>query len=82
MPSNTTVDIHFVTGRHFIPTKSTGHGKTTFTVIFKAQADGTKSKPCVVFKGGIVVRFTSNRWMNDSLTIDYVRTISLFTNIC
>ena len=85
MPSDTTVDS---TGARSVPIKTTGHEKDHFTVILTARADGVKLMPYVVFKGkgtrlikalqnigGIVVRFSSNGWMNDSLTTDYLRTI-------
>ena len=85
MPSDTTVHLK---GASSVPVKSTGHEKNHFTLVLTAQADGTKSKPFVVFKGkgtrlikdlqkikGIVVRFSSNGWMNDLLTIDYLRSI-------
>ena len=85
MPSDTTVA---TTGSHSIPLKTTGHEKDHFTVILTTKADGTKLKPFVVFKGkgtrliktlqqipGIVVRFSSNGWMNDTLTIDYLHSI-------
>ena len=85
MPSDTTVHLK---GESSVPVKSTGHEKNHFTVVLTAQADGTKSKPFVVFKGkvtrlikdlqkikGIVVQFSSNGWMNDALTIDYLRSI-------
>ena len=85
MPSDTTVDS---TGARSVPIKTTGHEKDHFTVILTARADGVKLKPYVVFKGkgtcliknlqsiqGIVVRFSANGWMNDSLTTDYLRTI-------
>ena len=55
-------------------------------IILTARADGTKLKPFVAFKGkgtrlikelqkipGIVV--SSNGWMNNSLTIDYLQSI-------
>ena len=82
MPSETTVA---TTGSHCVPLKTTGHEKNHFTVILTAKADGTKQKPFVVFKGkgtrlmktlqqipGIVVRFSDNGWMNDTLTIDHL----------
>lgn len=88
MPSDTTVA---PAGSRSVPLKTTGHAgheKDHFTVILTAEADGTKLKHCVVFKGkgtclikdlqlipGIVVRFSANGWMNDSLTIDYLRTL-------
>ena len=85
MPSDTT--IHF-SGARSVSVKTTGHEKSHFTVVLTAKADGTKLKPFVVFKGkgtrllkglstipGLVVRFSDNGWMNDSLTIEYLRTI-------
>ena len=85
MPSDTTND---VTGSRSVPLKTSGHEKDHFTVILTAKADGTKMKPYVVFKGkgtrlikdlqnipGIVVRFSANGWMNDSLTVDYLHSI-------
>ena len=85
MPADTTVDL---SGARSISLKTTGHEKDHYTVILTAKADGTKLKPYVVFKGkgtrllkelstipGIIVRFSPNGWMNDSLTIDYLRTI-------
>ena len=75
-------------GSRSVPVKTTGHEKQHYTVTLTARADGTKIKPYVVFKGkgarliedlqhipGIVVRFSSNGWMNDSLTIDYLHSI-------
>ena len=85
MPSDTTVALR---GEHSVPLKSTGHEKNHFTVVLTAHANGMKMKPFVVFKGkgtrlrkeleqipGIVVRFSSNGWMNDTLTIDYLCSI-------
>ena len=85
MPSDPTVA---TTGARSIPLKSTGHEKDRFTVILTAKANGTKLKPFIIFKGkgtrlikelqkiaGVVVKFSSNGWMNDSLTIDYLHSI-------
>ena len=60
------------TGAHSVPLKTIGHDKDHYTVILSAQADGTKMKAYVVFKGkgtclikdlqcmlGIVVHFSS-----------------------
>jgi hypothetical protein len=68
--------------------KTTGHEHSRYTVILSARADGVKLRPFVVFRGkgkrvesdlrsvsGVVIRFSDNGWMNDSLTIDYVGTI-------
>ena len=85
MPGDTTV--HH-SGACSISLKSTGHEKDHFTVVLSARADGTKLKPFVVFKGkgtrlikelqkipGVVVRFSVNGWMNDSLTVEYLHSI-------
>ena len=85
MPGDTTV--HH-SGAHSISLKSTGHEKDHFTVVLSARADGTKLKPFVVFKGkgtrlikelqkipGVVVRFSANGWMNDSLIVEYLHSI-------
>ena len=85
MPGDTTIAR---TGCRSVPLKTSGHEKDHFTVILTAKASGTKLKPYVVFKGkgtrliktlqvipGIVVRFSSNGWMNDNLTIDYLHSI-------
>lgn len=82
MPSETTID---VTSARCVPLKTTGQEKDHFTA---ACADGTKLKPHVVFKGkrtrliedlekmpDIVIRFSSNGWMNDELTIDYLHSM-------
>ncbi len=85
MPSDTTIDF---CGARSVSVKTTGHEKNHYTVVLTAKADGTKLKPFIVFKGkgtrllkdlntisGIIVRFSSNGWMNDSLTIEYLRTV-------
>lgn len=85
MPSDTTVAL---SGSKSVPLKSTGHDKDHFTVILTARADGTKLKPFIVFKGkgtrlikeldkipGVIVQFSSNGWMNDPLTIEYLRKV-------
>ena len=85
MPSDTTV--HF-TGARSVSLKTSGHEKDHYTVVLTAKADGSKLKPFIVFKGkgtrliknlcsipGLVVRFSANGWLNDSLTIEYLRTV-------
>jgi hypothetical protein len=85
MPADTTVEFR---GAQSVSVKTTGHEKNHFTVVLTAKADGTKLKPFIVFKGqgtrlikdlstipGVVVRFSKNGWMNDSLTIEYLKTI-------
>lgn len=77
MPSDTTVAL---TGKHTLPQKSAGHEKNHLRVL-TAQANGTKMKASVIFKGkgtqlikdlqhirGIVVPFSSNGWTHSSLT--------------
>lgn len=85
MPSDTTIH---KTGARSVSLKTSGHEKDHYTVILTARADGFKSKPYVVFKGkgtrlmktlqkidGVIVRFSTNGWMNDTLTSDYLRTV-------
>ena len=85
MLSDTTVA---ATGSRSVCLKNTGHENNHFTVILTAKANGTKLKPFVVFKGkgtglmknlqrilGIIVGFSTNGWMNDELTVDYLQTM-------
>ncbi len=85
MPSSTTIA---PTGSRSVALKTSGHEKDHFSVVLSARADGTKLKPFIVFKGkgtrlikalqqipGVVVRFSANGWLNDTLTIEYLRTI-------
>ena len=73
-----------------VPVKTTGHKKDHFTVLLKSHADGKKMKPYIVFlnqrgthlikelqkiPGVVIVSFSSNGWMNDSLTADYLQKI-------
>ncbi len=81
MPGETTITR---TGERSVPICTTGHDKGQFTVVLSAMADGTKLKPLVVFKGvrpvaelhrvsGVIVAYGRNCWMNESLTIDWVK---------
>lgn len=81
MPGETTIT-H--TGDRSVQIRSTGHEKGRFTVVLSAMADGRKLKPYVVLKGvrpipelarepGIVVAYSRNGWMNESLTIDWIK---------
>ena len=85
MPGDTT--LHHA-GARTVTLKTTGHKKDHFTVILTARADGRKLKPFIVFKGkgtrlmkdlqkipGVVVRFSSNGWMNDNLTSEYLQSM-------
>ena len=80
-------NVHF-TGSRSVSLQTTGHEKQHFTVVLTARADGTKLKPFVIFKGkgtwlikelstipGVVLRFSSNGWMNDDLTIEYLKSV-------
>ena len=68
--------------------KTSGYEKDHYTVVLTAKADGSKLKPFIVYKGkgtrliknlssipGLAVRFSANGWLNDSLTIEYLRTV-------
>ena len=81
MPGETTVT-H--TGDRSVTIRTTGHDKGRFTVVLAAMADGRKLSPYVVFKGvrpiaeltkesGVVVAYSKNGWMNEGLTIDWVK---------
>ena len=76
------------TGSKAVPVKTTGHKKDHFTVVLTARADGKKMKPFIVFKGrgkrlikdlekipGIFVQFSTNGWLNDSLTCNYLKKV-------
>jgi len=69
-------------GAESIPLKSTGHEKSSFTVVLTAKGDGVKLKPYVVFLGevrkakelqekkqlsGNIVTTLANGWMNEQL---------------
>ena len=86
MLSNTTVDS---IGHNTIAMKATGHEKTKVSVCLTAKADGTKLKPFIVFPGAkretkvlneefkakCVVASSSKGWMNEELTLDWVRSV-------
>lgn len=85
MPSDTTVAL---TGKHTLPQKSAGDEKNHLRVLLTAQANRTKMKPSVVFKGkgtqlkdlqhihGIVVHFSSNEWTHSPSTACIVLLVS------
>lgn len=66
---------------------TTGHEKMRCTVMLSAKADGKKLKPFVVLKRkrplvelekqfpGIVIAYSENGWMNESLTAEYLRRV-------
>ena len=73
-------------GERSVPIRTTGHDKGRFTVILAAMASGTKLKPFVVFKGvrpipelmrfpRVVVRLSSNAWMNEELTLEWLDSV-------
>ena len=77
MPGETTIT-H--TGQRSVLVCTTGHDN----VVLSAMAGGRKLKPFVVFKGirpiaelervsGVIVAYSKNGWMNESLTIDWVK---------
>lgn len=81
MPGETTVTN---TGDRTVTICTTGHDKGRFTIVLTAMADGRKLNPYVVFKGvrpiaelskerGVVVAYSRNGWMNEDLTIDWVK---------
>ena len=81
MPGDTTVERQ---GTKFVPVRTRGHEKVRFTIVLAAMASGKKLKPFVVFKGvrvvaelnsvpGVVVALSRNGWMNEKLTIDWVK---------
>ena len=86
MLSNTTVDS---IGHNTIAMKTTGHEKTKVSVCLTAKADRTKLKPFIVFPGAkretkllneefkakCVVASSSNGWMKEELTLDWVRSV-------
>ena len=67
--------------------KTTGHEKVMVTVCLSARANGTKLKPFIVFRAAkretkklnenfrhkCVVTTSSNAWMNDELTLNWVK---------
>lgn len=86
MLSNTTDDS---IGHNTIAMKTAGHEKTKVSVCWTAKADGTKLKPFIIFPGAKretkllneelkdkwIVVSSSNGWMNDKLTLDWVRSV-------
>ena len=85
MISETTVDR---IGLKDIPLKTSGHEKVRVTVCLAAKSDGTKLKPFIVFGGAkresktlndefknCIVTSSSNAWMNEALTIQWVEEV-------
>ena len=83
MPGETTVAR---TGERTVCIRTTGHDKGCFTVVLAAMADGRKLNPFVVFKDvqpnaplakipGVVVAYSSNGWMNEALTLDWIHRV-------
>ena len=80
MRGNTTLERQ---GTKSEPVRTTDE-KVWFTVFLLAVANGRKLKPFVMFKGvwiifelnsihGVVVALSKNSWMNEMLTIDWVK---------
>ena len=83
MVSNTTLE---KTGTKTVTMKSTGHEKCRVSVCLSARADGSKMKPFIVFKGAkrevnemakefkskCIIASSSNGWMNNDLTHNYI----------
>ena len=68
------------------PLRATGHEKVRFTVVLAAITSSKKLKPFVAYKGirvvaefnsvpGVVVALSSNGWMNEKLTTDWVKRV-------
>jgi hypothetical protein len=87
MVGSSTVDFK---GAKSIALKTTGHEKARLSVILAAKADGSKLKPYIVVKGstreikreettrainGVILASSSNGWMNDDLTRDWLQHI-------
>ena len=86
MVSSTSVDDVGVTS---VNLKTIGPEKVMVTVCLSARADGTKFKPFIVFRGAkreskklnedykhkCVVATSSNAWMNEELTLTWVRSV-------
>ena len=69
-----------------VPIQNTMHEKNQLTVCLAVKPDGTKSKPFVVTPAQKVKSFcfaysnslvaaTSNDWINDEITLDWLRTV-------
>ena len=83
MVSNTTLE---KTGTKTVTMKSTGHEKCRVSVCLSARADGSKMKPFIVVKGAkrevnemakefkskCIIASSSNGWMNNDLTHNYI----------
>lgn len=81
---NTTIDKR---GAKEIGLRSTGHEKERITVMLSAKADGTKMKPFVLldrkraikeldrFKSKLHLEYAGKSWMDEVLTIKYLKTI-------
>lgn len=86
MISETTVN---KSGIKTVTLKTTGHEKSRISVVLAAQADGTKLKPMVAFKGAkrevaalnqelkgrAAVATSANVWMGSELTIVWINSV-------
>jgi len=82
LPTATTVD---TTGKKTITIKTTGHEKTSFTVVLGCMADGTKLPPVVIFKlknrpagqfpPGVFIRNNEKGWSNGDEMIWWIENV-------
>ena len=70
-------------GTNSINIRTTGHEKTSVTVVFACQADGQKLPPLVIFKrktilkekfpSNIIIKTNSKGWMDEKLMIEWLK---------
>ena len=83
LPSASTVALK---GSKTVTINTTGNEKNRFTVMLACTADGGKLPPFIIFKrktlpkgvtwpSGVVVRCQDKGWMNDALTVDWIKTV-------
>jgi hypothetical protein len=82
LPSNTTIDER---GTRSVSIRTTGHERTSFTVVLTCMADGTKLPPLIIFKlkkvpkgsfpSEVVVRANPTGWMNENEMLYWVENI-------
>ncbi|CAG8460593.1 26844_t:CDS:2 [Dentiscutata erythropus] len=74
-------------GAYLVNLRTTANDKNHFTCVLGVLANSTKLPPMVIFKGkrkprgqfppGLIIRMQSNRWMNEKLMIDWIKTVWL-----
>jgi len=82
LPSATTV---CTKGSKKVTIKTTGNEKNRFTVMLACLADGSKLPPYIIFKrktmpkekfpAGVIVRVQEKGWMDDNLTMDWIKNV-------